>query len=322
VPASVFAGPLRDENCASCVDGDGVAPEQEHGIQVNHQDVVICNPVRTAIGAYNGSLKTMPATELGSAVISQSILRSGVSADLIDNVVMGNVIQAGNRMNPARQAAVQGGLPVSVPAFTVNRVCGSGAQAIASAAHEVWLGLSRLAVAGGMENMDRAPYLIPNGRWGARMGDTVIQDSMLRDGLNEAFSDEYSGWHTEDLVAKAGLSREEPDRWAARSQQRFARAQAAGRHGRQCAGPVSRSYVDELHLEALARLVAVGVGAVEPGMFGLGPIPAVKQALTRAGWSAQSIDRFEINERSRRFQSSLRGRLREMKNWSTLKAGR
>ena len=119
-------------------------------------------------------------------------------------------------MNPARQAAIHGGVPVDVPAMTVNRVCGSGAQAIASAAQEVWLGFTDAAIAGGMENMDAAPYLMSSGRWGYRMGDAEIYDSMLRDGLNDAFSGEHSGWHTEDLVTEYQISREDQDRWAAR----------------------------------------------------------------------------------------------------------
>ena len=139
---------------------------------------------------------------------------------------MGNVIQAGNKMNPARQAAINGGIPVDVPALTVNRVCGSGAQAIASAAQEVMLGLIDSAVAGGMENMDRAPYLMGSGRWGYRMGDAQIFDAMLMDGLNDAFSGKHSGWHTEDLAASHQITREEQDRWAERSQKRFSAAQA------------------------------------------------------------------------------------------------
>ncbi len=142
---------------------------------------------------------------------------------------MGNVIQAGAKMNPARQAAIGGGLPVQVPALTVNRVCGSGAQAIATAALEILSGYASCAVAGGMENMDQAPYLVPGGRWGYRMGDAQMFDSMLRDGLNDAFSGEHSGWHTEDLVSRYRIPREKQDRWAARSQQRFSAAQAEGK---------------------------------------------------------------------------------------------
>jgi len=121
------------------------------------------------------------------------------------------------------------GLPVSVPAMTANRVCGSGAQAIVSASHEIMSGAVETAVAGGMENMDLAPYLIARGRWGYRMGDGQLYDSMLHDVLNDAFSDQASGWHTEDLVREFQVSREAQDQWALRSQQRFAEAQAAGK---------------------------------------------------------------------------------------------
>src|SRR5215472_13085190 len=200
------------------------------------REVVLCNPIRTPIGAFNGSLKGVPATELGTVVVRETLKRSGLEADRLGSVIMGNVIQAGNRMNPARQAAIGGGVPVSVPAMTVNRVCGSGAQAIASAAQEIWLGHVDAAIAGGMENMDRAPYLMDGGRWGYRMGNAEIHDSMLRDGLNDAFSGEHSGWHTEDLVTQRGISREDQDRWAERSQKRFAAAQAAGRFAPEIVG--------------------------------------------------------------------------------------
>ncbi|MCA3185078.1 MAG: acetyl-CoA C-acyltransferase, partial [Cupriavidus sp.] len=200
------------------------------------RDVVLCHPVRTAIGAFNGSLKATPATELGAVVIREALHRAGIEAageGGVGGVVFGNVVQAGNRMNPARQAAMGGGLPVSVPAMTVNRVCGSGAQAIATAADEVRLGYMDLAVAGGMENMDRAPYLMPTGRWGNRMGDASLHDSMLLDGLQDAFSGQHSGWHTEDLAARYELSRDAQDRWAERSQSRFAHAQKQGRFATQ-----------------------------------------------------------------------------------------
>ncbi len=316
------------------------------------REVVICFPVRTAIGTYNGSLKTTPATELGAAVIRETLLRAKLDPGLLNAVVMGNVVQAGNKMNPARQAAIHGGVPVEVPAMTVNRVCGSGAQAIVSAAQEIWLGFANVAVAGGMENMDAAPYLLSNGRWGYRMGNSQIYDSMLRDGLNDAFSGEHSGWHTEDLVTKHQISREDQDRWAARSQQRFSAAQAEGRFdeeivaveikGRKGAelfskdehnrpdttleslaklkpafrkeGTITagnapglntgaaamilaeRGFAETNGLTPMARLVAYGVGAVEPGFFGIGPVPAVTQALERAGWSIADIERVEINE--------------------------
>lgn len=316
------------------------------------REVVICHPVRTAIGTFNGSLKGTPATDLGAAVVRETLRRAGLDGEKIDSVTLGNVVQAGNKMNPARQASIHGGLPVSVPALTVNRVCGSGAQAIASAAQEVWLGLAEAAIAGGMENMDRAPYLLDGGRWGYRMGNAEIFDSMLRDGLNDAFSSQASGWHTEDLVTQVGLTRDEQDRFAARSQQRFSAAQAAGHFvdeivGIEIAGKkgttvfdkdetprpdttvetlsklraafrpngtitagnapglnsgaaamivAARSFADAHALAPVARVVSFGVGAVEPGMFGLGPVPAVHQALTRAGWKLGDVERFEINE--------------------------
>jgi acetyl-CoA C-acetyltransferase len=316
------------------------------------RSIVLAAPVRTAIGTFGGTLKDTPATELGSVAIRATVARAGLKPDEIETVVMGNVIQAGNKMNPARQAARAADLPVSVPAMTVNRVCGSAAQAIVSAAHEIIAGGADVAVAGGMENMDLAPYLIARGRWGYRLGDGQIYDSMQRDGLNDAFSDQPSGWHTEDLVRDFQVSREAQDKWALRTQQRFAAAQAAGKfmveivpvevRGRKGAiaflkdehnrpdttlealaglkpafrpdGTITagnapglnsgaaavvvadEAWAEKRGLVPAARLVAYGVAAVEPGMFGLGPIPAVKKALERAGWKARDVERVEINE--------------------------
>jgi acetyl-CoA C-acetyltransferase len=314
--------------------------------------VVIAEPVRTAIGAFGGTLKDVPAPDLGAVSIRAAVERAGLKPDDIETVAMGNVIQAGTKMNPARQAAVQAGLPVTVPAMTVNRVCGSGAQAIVSAAQEILLGNANAAVAGGMESMDQAPYLVQRGRWGYRLGDGQLYDSVLRDGLNDAFSGEHSGWHTEDLVEKYQITREAQDQWALRSQQRFSRAQAAGHFKSQIApvqvpgkkGPTpfdqdeanrpdttiealarlkpafrpdgaitagnapglndaaaamvlaDEAWAEKRGLNPAARLVAYGIAAVEPGMFGLGPVPAVKQALLRAGWEIGSVERAEINE--------------------------
>lgn len=315
-------------------------------------DIVLCAPVRTPIGSFGGSLKETPASALGAAVIRETLRRSGLAAEAIDTVVMGNVIQAGTQMNPARQASIGGGLPVEVPALTVNRVCGSGAQAIATAALEIAAGYASATIAGGMENMDQAPYLVLGARWGQRMGDAQMLDSMLRDGLLDAFSGQHSGWHTEDLVSRYGITRDDQDRWAARSQQRFSVAQAAGKFADEIVaielssrkGPVcfssdetnrpdttvdslaklkpafrkdgtitagnapginsgaaamvvaERSFAEKHGLQPWARLVSHGVAAVEPGMFGIGPVPAVKLALERAGWKHTDIQRIEINE--------------------------
>jgi acetyl-CoA C-acetyltransferase len=316
------------------------------------RSVVFVNPVRTAIGTFGGSLKEVAAPDLGASAIKAAIGRARLKPDDVGGVVMGSVIQAGVKMNPARQAAIHAGLPVIVPAMTVNRVCGSGAQAVVSAAQEILLGTTNVAVAGGMENMDLAPYLIPRGRWGYRMGDGTLYDSMLRDGLNDAFSDQASGWHTEDLVQKFQIGRDLQDQWALRSQQRFAAAQAEGKFkdeiipinvpGRK--GPIifdrdehnrpkttlealaalkpafrtdgtitagnapginsgaaavvltDRQWAEAHGLAPVATLISYGIAAVEPGMFGLGPIPAVRQALARAGWQLGDIERIEINE--------------------------
>src|ERR1700720_3222181 len=196
---------------------------------MSQHSVVVVAPVRTAIGTFGGRLKEIPAPDLGAVAIKAAVTRAGLDPEEVGTVVIGNVVQAGAKMNPARQAAIHAGLPVSVPAMTVNRVCGSGAQAIVSAAHEVLSGAVDVAVAGGMENMDLAPYLIARGRWGYRMGDGQLYDSMLRDGLNDAFSDQASGWHTEDLVREFHIDREAQDQWALRSQQRFSAAQASGK---------------------------------------------------------------------------------------------
>ena len=314
--------------------------------------IVLCAPVRTAIGTYGGTLKSVPAPDLGGHAIRAVLQRAGLRPDEVQTVVMGQVIQAGARMNPARQAAIGAGLPVGVPAMTVNRVCGSGAQAIVTAALEVLSGHVACAIAGGMENMDQAPYLMPSGRWGQRMGDAALYDAMLRDGLNDAFSGEHSGWHTEDLVKKYGVSRDAQDRWALRTQQRFAAAQAAGKFEAEIAavevpgrkealrfavdehnrpdttleslaklkpafrkdGTITagnapglnsgaaalvvadRDWAEKRGLAPYARLISWGVAAVEPGMFGIAPVPTVRQALERAGWQLRDVERIEINE--------------------------
>ena len=193
------------------------------------RDVVLAHPVRTAIGTYNGTLKDTPAIELGAAVVRETVRRASLDPTKIGSVVMGNVIQAGNKMNPARQAAIDGGIPVEVPAMTVNRVCGSGAQAIAigRAGDQARPCRCRDRRRHGEHGSRAVPDA--GGRWGYRMGNAEIYDSMLRDGLNDAFSGEHSGWHTEDLVTQHQITREDQDRWALRSQQRFAAAQAAGK---------------------------------------------------------------------------------------------
>src|SRR5260221_2197027 len=134
------------------------------------REIMLCGPVRTAIGAFNGSLKTVPATELGGVVVRETLQRAGLDAGAVGSVIMGNVIQAGNKMNPARQAAIEGGVPVSVPAMTVNRICGSGPPANLTAPHQIFPGAVDIAVGGGMENMEWGPCPVGRGPWGHRMG--------------------------------------------------------------------------------------------------------------------------------------------------------
>jgi acetyl-CoA C-acetyltransferase len=190
---------------------------------------VIVSGVRTAIGAFGGALKDTPAPELGSVVIKGAIDRAGIDRADIEEVIMGNVLQAGVGMNPARLSAIIAGIPCSVSSFTVNKVCGSGLKAVALAAQAIAAGDGELIVAGGMESMSRAPYLLKNNRWGYRMGNGEIVDSMLSEGLICAMTGCYMGETPEYAVAKHSVSREAQDEFAAESQQRAASAIAAGR---------------------------------------------------------------------------------------------
>ena len=323
------------------------------------RSVVLAAPVRTAIGTFGGSLKEVPAPDLGAAAIGGSVARAGLRPEEIGTVVMGNVIQAGNKMNPARQAAIHGGLPVSVPAMTVNRVCGSGAQAIVSAAQEIAARLRRRRRR--RRHGEHGSGAVSHGRAAAGATawvDGQLYDSMLRDGLNDAFSEQHSGWHTEDLVEKFQITREAQDRWALRSQQRFSAAQAAGKFKDEIVpvevkrrkgpaasprtstiGPTRRSrparklkpafrkdgtitagnapglnsgaaamvVADEAWAgesavsTPVARLVAYGVAAVEPGMFGLGPGPG-----GTPGAGARRLDSSATSSASRSTRPSRR----------------
>ena len=193
-------------------------------------EVVVSTPRRTAIGTFGGALKDVPATELGATVVKDVLARSGLSADRVDQVIVGNVLQAGQGMNPGRQVALKGGLPVSVPGMTLNRVCGSGLQAICSAAQEVALGQSEVVLAGGIENMDRAPFLLPQARYGYRMGMPTAEllDGMVYDGLHDIFNDYHMGVTAENVAEQFGISRDEADEYSLRSHQRATRAIADG----------------------------------------------------------------------------------------------
>ena len=193
-------------------------------------EIVISTPLRTAIGAFGGALKDVPAVDLGVAVGRETLARAGLSADAVEAVIVGNVLGAGQGMNPARQVGIKMGLPVSAPAMTINRVCGSGLQAIVAAAQEVALGEARVVLAGGIENMDQAPFLLPRARHGYRMGTprADLLDSMVYDGLWDAFGDYHMGITAENVAEAWGISRADADAYALRSHQRAAQAIADG----------------------------------------------------------------------------------------------
>ena len=193
------------------------------------RDEVIVSAVRTAIGSFGGSLKDVPAAELGSIVIKEAVNRAKIKPELVEEVVMGNVIQAGQGQNVARQAAVRAGLPVEVPAMTINKVCGSGLRCVALAAQMIKAGDCDVVVAGGMENMSAAPYAMPGARWGQRMGDGKMMDTMIKDALWDAFNDYHMGVTAENIAKEWKLTREMQDEFALNSQLKAEKAIKAGR---------------------------------------------------------------------------------------------
>ena len=191
--------------------------------------VVIIGACRTPIGTFGGAFKDVSAVELGKVAVREAVRRAGVRPDQVDEVILGCILQAGQGMNPARQAAIRAGLPQSVPAHTVNKVCGSGLKAVMLATQAVRCGDAEVVVAGGTESMSRAPFLLPGARWGERLGHGKALDHMIHEGLTDAFDDVHMGITAETVVEKYGISREDQDRFAAESQ---SRAEAAIREGR------------------------------------------------------------------------------------------
>ncbi|MCE5192653.1 MAG: acetyl-CoA C-acetyltransferase [Candidatus Cryosericum sp.] len=313
-------------------------------------DVLISSPMRSAIGKFGGSLKNIPAPKIGGLIIKNILETSGVDPAKFDDVVMGNVILAGEKMNPARQAAIYGGIPETVPAMTVNRVCGSGLQAVVSGVMEIQSGYAQLVLAGGMENMDQAPYLLSNGRYGYKMGEAKIYDALLTDGLNDAFTDKHSGLVTDEyLVPKYGITRQEQDEFSAESQRKASVAIDEGRFKSQIVpvtvgkdiifdtdeavrrdttveklstlkpafkadGTITAGnapgvnsgasamilstgeVANEYRLDVFGKVRSYAVSAVDPNMFGIAPIYAIKNALERANLTMNDIDLFEVNE--------------------------
>ena len=193
------------------------------------REVVIASAVRTAIGTFGGSLKDIPAVDLGALVIKEAVNRADIKPELVNEVVMGNVIQAGLGQNVARQSAVKAGLPIEIPAMTINMVCGSGLRSVALAAQMIKAGDYDVVVAGGMENMSRAPYALETTRWGQRMGDGKIVDTMIKDALSDAFNNYHMGVTAENIVKEWGLTREELDEFSLNSQLKAEKAIKEGK---------------------------------------------------------------------------------------------
>ncbi len=316
------------------------------------QDVVIVAARRTAIGAFGGSLAGIPASDLGALVIKDILASTGIAPEQVDEVLLGQVLTAGAGQNPARQAAIKAGLPHSVPAMTINKVCGSGLKALHLAAQAIRCGDAEIVLAGGQENMSLAPHVLPNSRNGQRMGDWKAIDSMVHAGLWDAFNDYHMGITAENLAEKYTITREAMDEFAAASQQKAAAAIQEGRFkgqivpveipqrkgdplifdtdenpravtadklagmrpafkkdGTITAGNASSlndgaagvrlcsaAKARELGLEPLARIAAYSNAGVDPAIMGIGPAPATRRCLEKAGWSLEDLDLIEANE--------------------------
>jgi len=210
------------------------------------KNVVIASAVRTPIGKFGGTLKSVSAIELGSIVIKEALKRANVKPEDVDEVIMGNVLQAGLGQNSTRQSAVAAGIPVEVQSFTINKVCGSGLRAVSLATQLIKLGDDDIVVAGGTENMSAAPYLLEKARWGQRMGDGKIVDEMIRDGLWESFNDYHMGITAENIAEQWGITREEQDEFSAKSQQKAEKAVKEGRFKEEIVPVVIKSRKGEI----------------------------------------------------------------------------
>ena len=342
------------------------------------KEVYVVNCCRTAVGSFGGSLKDVPATDLGAAVVKEVLSRGGVKPEQVDELMFGCILTAAQGQNPARQVGVKAGLPYSVPAYTVGMVCGSGMKSVIEGARAILAGDAEIIVAGGTENMSAAPYALPAERWGARMGDKKVVDTMIKDGLWDAYNNYHMGTTAENICDIWGITREELDAFAASSQQKTEAAQKAGKFddeivpvlvkkkkelvefkvdefpkaGVTCesiaklrgafpVGPegvedevvhtfevtqiheadtkkhvqrvtaanasgindgaaaillASGEAVEKYGLKPMAKLVGWGQGGVDPKIMGVGPVPASRQALKKAGLTIDDIDLVEANE--------------------------
>ncbi|AWI54000.1 acetyl-CoA C-acetyltransferase [Aquabacterium olei] len=316
-------------------------------------DIVIVAAARTAVGKFGGTLAKTPAAELGAVVIKDLLRRTGVSGDQISEVILGQVLQAGCGQNPARQAVIKAGLPNSVPAMTINKVCGSGLKAVMLAAQAIRDGDAEIVIAGGQENMSLSPHVVPNSRDGMRMGNWSMVDTMINDGLWDVYNQYHMGITAENVAKQYGISREEQDALALASQQKAAAAIESGRFkdeivpvvipqrkgdpvvfdtdeyvnrktsaealaglrpafdkaGSVTAGNasglndgaaavmvMSAAKAAELKLPVLGRIASYANAGLDPATMGMGPVPASRRALQRAGWAPADLDLLEINE--------------------------
>jgi acetyl-CoA C-acetyltransferase len=317
------------------------------------REVVIVSAVRTPIGSFGGALKDTSARTLGAIAVKAAIERAGIDPATIDEVVFGNVLQGGLGQNPARQVAIDAGIPVEVPAMTINKVCGSGLRVVGLAAQMIKAGDADIIVAGGTESMSMSSYVMPKARWGARMGDAKLIDMMVHDGLTDAFSGVHMGITAENICDQWGLTREELDAFAASSQQKaeaalksgvfkdeivpvvipqrkgepivfdtdefpkagvtaeglaklkpafkkdgmVTAANASGINDAAAAVIVmSKEKADELGLKPLCTIKSYASAGVDPQIMGIGPVPATKKALEKAGLTMADLDLIEANE--------------------------
>ena len=315
--------------------------------------VYLVSAKRSAIGSMLGSLKEMSATQLGAQVLKAALADGGVSPEWLDEVIVGNVLPAGIKQGPGRQVAIGAGVPVEIPAYSINMVCGSGMKAVMNGVLSIKAGAADLVAAGGTEVMSGAPYLVPGKtRWGAKMGDMKMIDHMIFDSLTDAYSGQHMGITAENIVERYGITRIEQDAFAINSQTKAIAAQDAGKFkdeivpitvkqgrkefvfeadeyinrattieklgtlrpafkpdGTVTAGNASgindgasfvilasEEAVEKYGLKPMAEIVGIGQGGVDPDVMGLGPVPAVRNALKNAGMKLQEVELLELNE--------------------------
>ena len=315
------------------------------------REVVIVSACRTPVGTFNGALKDMPVADIGSIAMAEAVKRAGIKPEQVEEVIFGCVITAAQGQNPARQSMIKAGMPVETTAFTINKVCGSGLRAVSLAAQIIKAGDADVVLAGGMENMSGAPYALAKARYGYRMGNDVLIDTMIKDGLWEAFNNYHMGITAENINEQWGQTREAQDEFGLRSQVRAAAAIASGRFkdeivpvvikgkkgdtvfdtdehpkattaekmaalkpafkkdgsvtaanasgindGAAALIVMSADKAKELGLKPLAKIVSYASGGCDPKIMGIGPVPASKKALAKAGLTVDDLDLIEANE--------------------------